>query len=92
VDGVKRREKVRVKGQGICFYELEWVTGLWVQIDADNLEARFAVSDACSSCAAEEIEKPWLVSRLFRRSNWPIREHSPGVVLGRSAVSFQGIH
>ena len=56
VDGVETHHPVPIEGQGVRLMELEWVVGLVVKINADDLEPCPGVADASAASAAEQVE------------------------------------
>jgi len=57
VNGVKRRDEPRVEGQSISLNEPEWIMRLWINIHANNLESRFAVTNTSSASTTEKIKQ-----------------------------------
>lgn len=55
MNGIERCYPIRVKCQGVPFYKLEWIIGLWLNIDADNLKAGFAVADTGPTSTAKKV-------------------------------------
>ena len=58
VNGVKRSNEPRVEREGICLNERERIMWLWIYIHANNLEARFAVTNTSAASTTKKIKQP----------------------------------
>ena len=61
MNGVKRGDKLWIKLQRVRLNKWKRIIRLRLNIDADNLKARFSVTDAGTPGAAEKIEQAWLI-------------------------------
>jgi hypothetical protein len=67
VNGVKGRDKLRVKREGVRLNKRKRIVRLGLEIDPYNIESRPAVTDASAPGATEKIEYP--------RFPWPLGRH-----------------
>lgn len=57
VDRVERSHEIHIEAQAIGLNELKRIPRLRPNIDADDIEARTMIAHACTTSAAEEVEK-----------------------------------
>ncbi len=58
MERIKRAPVLGEELERVALVELEGVVRLWLDVDADHVEARTVVAHACAASPAEQVQQP----------------------------------